>query len=174
MNEQYSQESEDVVVKHHEKRGQSDKIGRLKYNQFLLKRALTEIRELRNLQRIILNGLKGAGYFRFDVPLIQKFACVDEVDLEILQRTQEVGLKGILPKEIAKGLDQQYNVRYYDISRRIARMNKRLLHEIGETLFEKRGQKWALTRFAFDTYGATEEEIEHSTSNIAEEPEEEA
>jgi len=160
LNEQYSQESEDVVVKHHEKRGQSDKVGRLKYNQFLLKRVLTEIKELRNLQRIIINGLKGAGYFHFDVPLIQKFSCVDQVDLEILQRVYEVGRKGVLPKEIAKDLDPRYSVRYYDISRRIVRMNKRLIHEIGEALFEKRGQKWALTRFAFDVYGASEKDWE--------------
>lgn len=162
MNEQSLQESENVAVKCRKKRSQSDKIGRLKYNQFLLKRVLTEIKELRNLQRIILNGLKGAGYFHFDVPLIQKFACVDQVDLEILQRVREAGRKGVLPKEVAKNLER-YDIKYYDISRRIVRMNKRLAHEIGEVLFEKRGQKWALTRFAFDVYGATEKEYyEHA------------
>jgi hypothetical protein len=137
-------------------------VGRHKYNQQLLKRALTKIEKIEETQRVILNGLKGAGYFRFDVPLIQKFACVDQVDLEILQRVYEVGRKGVLPKEIAEGLDPRYNVRYYDISRRIVRMNKRLLHEIGEALFEKRGQKWALTRFAFDAYGASEAEVTRS------------
>jgi hypothetical protein len=35
-------------------------------------------------------------------------------------------------------------------------MNKRLKLEAGELLFEKRGHRWALTRFAFDVYGATD------------------
>jgi hypothetical protein len=169
LSEQNSQESENIVAKHHEKRGQSDKIGRLKYNQFLLKRVLTEIKELRNFQRIILNGLKGAGYFHFDLPLIQKFACVDQADLGILEYVMEAGLKGVLPKEIVKNLNPDYNVKYYDVTRRIVRMNKRLIHEVGEALFEKRGQKWALTRFAFDVYGATEEEVARSNSVSEEE-----
>jgi hypothetical protein len=38
----------------------------------------------------------------------------------------------------------------HQVSRRILRMNKRLEHETGEWLFEKRGWKWALTRFALD------------------------
>ena len=38
-------------------------------------------------------------------------------------------------------------------------MNKRLKIETGELLFEKRGHKWALTRFAFEIYGAIQEEI---------------
>jgi hypothetical protein len=37
-------------------------------------------------------------------------------------------------------------------------MNKRLHFETGEILFEKRGQKWALTRFAFEVWGETEAE----------------
>lgn len=41
---------------------------------------------------------------------------------------------------------------YYDVSRRILRMNKRLHFETGKYLFEKRWQGWALTRFAFDSY----------------------
>ena len=38
-------------------------------------------------------------------------------------------------------------------------MNKRLHYETGELLFEKRGHKWALTKYAFDVYGASESEI---------------
>ena len=38
-------------------------------------------------------------------------------------------------------------------------MNKRLHLETGECLFEKRGHKWALTKFAFDVYGATDQEV---------------
>ena len=46
------------------KRSQSDKIGRLKYNQQLLKRALSEMGQLKLMQCTILAGLKG--YFHFE------------------------------------------------------------------------------------------------------------
>ena len=55
---------------------------------------------------------------------------------------------------------------YYDVSRRMVRMNKRLHFEAGELLFEKRGHRWALARFAFDVYGATEEEVARSNSAV--------
>ena len=48
---------------------------------------------------------------------------------------------------------QKYGLAYYDVSRRIVRMNKRLKTEAGELLFEKRGHKWALTSFAFESWG---------------------
>jgi len=156
--EQIEQGSAQTIVKPHGKRGQSEKVGRLKYNQFLLKRVLTEIKEVRNLQRIILNGLKCAGYFHFDTPLIQRLACVDQADLEILQLVFEAGLKGVLPKDIFKGLDPRLGLHYYDVTRRIVRMNKRLKAEVGELLFEKKGLKWSLTGFGFDTYNVAEGE----------------
>jgi hypothetical protein len=138
-----------------EKRGQEVKIGRLKYNQFLLKRVLSEIQQVRETQRVILNGLKGAGYFHFDIPMIQKLACADQVDVEILEVVHTVGLKGILPKYVAATLPQ-WEMKHYNVTRRIQRMNKRLEHETGERLFEKRGWKWALTRFGFEVYGDVE------------------
>ena len=45
-------------------------------------------------------------------------------------------------------------------------MNRRLKLETGELLFEKRGHRWALTRFAFDVYGETEREVARSNSNV--------
>jgi hypothetical protein len=116
---------------------------------------LTKIEKIEETQRVILNGLKGAGYFRFDVPLIQRYACRDQVDVEIVERVREAGAQGVFPKDVAKGL-QQYGLVYYDVSRRIVRMNKRLQLETGELLFEKRGHKWALTSFGFDAWGGIE------------------
>ena len=60
------------------KRCRSDKVGRFKYNQQLLKRVLSEVEAVKVMQRTIFAGLKG--YFRFDQPLIEKVACGDEVD----------------------------------------------------------------------------------------------
>jgi hypothetical protein len=129
----------------------------LKYNQILLKRVLVEIEAVRVTQRVILNGLKGAGYFHFDVPMIQRIACVDTVDLNIVEIIREAGVKGVFPKDVAKEINalDAYDLKYYDVSRRIVRMNKRLVAETGECLFEKRGHRWALTSFTFDVWGET-------------------
>ncbi len=43
-------------------------------------------------------------------------------------------------------------------------MNKRLHYETGKCLFEKRGLAWALTRFAFDSHGAIDDEVEEADS----------
>src|SRR4030067_2753729 len=64
-------------------RSQAEKVGRLKYNQQLLKRALHDLEEVKLMQRTILAGLKGM--FHFEKPMVQKTVCVDEVDCEILE-----------------------------------------------------------------------------------------
>ena len=74
-----------------------------------------------------------------------------------MERVHQAGLQGIFPKDVAKDMEQ-YGLEYYDVSRKIVRMNKRLHFETGELLFEKRGHKWTLTRFAFDVYGDAEAE----------------
>ena len=40
---------------------------------------------------------------------------------------------------------------------------------LGERLFEKRGHKWALTRFAFDVFGASESEVKEDKTAPEEE-----
>jgi hypothetical protein len=156
------QEANELVVQAAEKqpkkgRSREEKIGRLKYNQQLLKQVLRKVEEIQESQRIILNGLKGAGYFHFEVPMIQRLACQDQVDLDILDAVYEAGQGGIFPKDVATQLGQ-YGLKYYEVSRRILRMNKYLARETGERIFEKRGWKWALTRFAFDVWGEGSEE----------------
>ena len=141
--------------KSRKKRSREDKVGRLKYNQLLLKRVLAKLEKVEEAQRVILNGLKGAGYFSFNASFIQKLACRDEVDLEIVERVREAGVQGVFPKDVAARL-QRYGLAYYDVSRRIVRMNKRLKAETGELLFEKRGHKWALTSFTFENWGKTD------------------
>lgn len=110
-------------------RSQSEKVGRLKYNQQLLKKAISEIEEVKLMQRTILAGLKGL--FHFEKPMIQKIACVDEVDVYVLELLYEAGGPGLLPKDLAVRL-AAYKVRRHQVSRRIVSMNKRLKKEIGE------------------------------------------
>jgi hypothetical protein len=105
------QEANELVVQATEKqqkkgRSREEKIGRLKYNQQLLKQILRKVEDIQESQRIILNGLKGAGYFHFEVPMIQRISCQDQVDLDILDAVYEAGLQGIFPKDVAKQLSQ--------------------------------------------------------------------
>ncbi len=126
--------SEKPVQNQKKKRSQSDKVGRLKYNQQLLKQTLSEVAEVKLMLRTIFAGLKGS--FNFDQSLIERVACVDEVDCEILQLLYESGRPGLLPKDLQVKL-QQFNVTRHQISRRIVRMNKRLEKEFVERVAEK-------------------------------------
>ena len=135
------------------KRSQSDRIGRLKYNQQLLKQTLAEVEEVKLMLRTIFAGLKGS--FNFEQSLIERVACEDEIDKEILQALFEVGTPGLLPKDLAVRLES-FKVTRYQISRRILRMNKRLEKEFGEHVGEKRGWHWVLTSFALEVWNQSE------------------
>ena len=134
------------------KRGQSDKIGCLKYNQQLLKQTLAEVEEVKLMPRTIFAGLKGS--FNFEQSLIERIACKDEIDREILRLLFEAGSPGLLPKDLSLKLDK-FKVARHQISRRILRMNKRLEKEIGEHVAERRGWCWALTSFTIECWGET-------------------
>jgi hypothetical protein len=125
----------------------------LKYNQQLLKQTLSEIEEVKLMLRTIFAGLKGS--FNFEQSLIERVACSDEVDREILQLLFEAGSSGLLPKGLQARLER-FKVTRHQISRRILRMNKRLEKEFREHITEKRGWHWALTSFAVEVWGETE------------------
>jgi hypothetical protein len=137
------------------KHSQSDKIGRLKYNQQLLKQTLAEIEQVKLMLRTIFAGLKRS--FIFDQSLIEGIVCTDEVDKEILQILREVGSAGMLPKDLQSKL-VSFKVTRHQISRRIIRMNRRLEKELGEQIAEKRGWHWALTSFTAYSWGKTTNE----------------
>jgi len=125
----------------------------LKYNQQLLKQTLSEVEEVKLMLRTIFAGLKDS--FNFDQSLIERVACEDEVDREILRLLFEAGSLGLLPKDLALKL-VKFNVTRHQVSRRIMRMNRRLEKEFGEQLAEQRGWHWAMTRFTIDSWGKTE------------------
>jgi len=145
--------SEKPVQNTKKKRSQSDKVGRLKYNQQLLKQTLSEVEEVKLMLRTIFAGLKGS--FNFDRSIIEQTACQDEVDKEILNLLFEAGSPGSLPKDLAVRLER-FKVTRHQISRRIHRMNKRLQKEFGEQVAEKRGWHWALTSFVIESWGDAE------------------
>ena len=127
------EETEIPVQNQKKKRSQSDKIGRLKYNQQLLKQTLAEVKLM---LRTIFAGLKGS--FNFEQSLIERVVCEDEVDREILRLLFEAGSSGLLPKDLAAKLER-FKVQRFQVSRRILRMNKKLENEFGEHTAEQRG-----------------------------------
>jgi hypothetical protein len=147
------EETENSVQTQKKKRSQSDKIGRLKYNQQLLKQTLAEVEEVKLMLRTIFAGLKGS--FNFEQSLIERIVCQDDVDGEILRLLFEAGSTGLLPKDLSAKLER-FKVQRFQISRRIIRMNKRLQKEFGENIAEQRGWHWALTSFAMDSWNETE------------------
>jgi hypothetical protein len=147
--------AQNPVQKPKKKRSQADKIGRLKYNQQLLKQTLEEVEEVKLMLRTIFAGLKGS--FNFEQSLIERVACADEVDKEILQLLFEAGNPGLLPKDLQTKLER-FKVTRHQVSRRIIRMNRRLEREFGEPVAEKRGWHWALTIFAVEAWGDSKPE----------------
>jgi len=94
--------------------------------------------------RTMMAGLRE--WMSFKPGYIQKVACQDEVDVEIIERLVQADDGGILPSIIAKDLSR-YGLRRWDVTRRIQRMNKRLKKELGKSVAEKRGHRWALSSF---------------------------
>jgi len=90
------------------------------------------------MQRTIFAGLKG--FFNFEKPFIEKICCRDEVDCLILEALYEAGRGGMLPKNVAARLSA-YKITRHHVSRRLKRMNKRLMKEVGQQVAEKRGGK---------------------------------
>jgi len=150
---------ESNVTEHVKKRSQSEKIGRLKYNQQLLKRVLERIEHVEQMQRTIVKGLEGM--FNFQKPFIQKIACRDEVDVEILELLFQNQPDGLFPKDVVIRL-QQFKLNRFQVLRRIKAMNRRLEKELGQRVAEKRGHHWALTSFAVEVWGEAEKEMEKS------------
>ncbi len=91
----------------------------------------------------------------FGPSIIERIACEDEIDQEILRLLFETGSSGLLPKDLAVRLDR-FNIMRHQVSRRILRMNSRIEKEFGEHIVEKRSWHWALTSFAIEIWGDTE------------------
>jgi hypothetical protein len=179
LNEQDKHDLEEISVqtadkdreKPKNKRSAEEKIGRLKYHEVLTKKVFAQNERLLRELRWIRRRLERIGETKYSVGDVEGFVVLDEVDREIVQRIREAGVPGVLPKVVAADVNLRGNfaLRYYDVSRRILRMNKRLHFETGKCLFEKRGHAWALTRFAFDSYDEPiEPENEVSTARVEE------
>ena len=132
------------------------KKGSYKYLLQLLHQIGREIRELRQTQRYMIQGLEHT--FLFDDDYIKTIACKDQIDQAILDMLYIAGPPGKLPRDVALDL-AEYKMNPWNVTQRIRCMNKRLDRHIAKHLAEKRGLKWALTNWTYNNWGVTQEEI---------------
>jgi len=117
------------------RRSKAEKVGRLKYIIELLKRLERQISEIDVRTRTLMAGLRE--WISFKPSYIQKVACEDEVDAEIITCLIQKGVGGLLPSAIASKLSK-YGLKRWNVTRRIQRMNKKLMKELGQKIAEKK------------------------------------
>jgi len=139
------------------KRAQWDRKGAYKYLLEHLRWIRRELRETKLTLRFIAKGLGPT--LNFDTEYLVDVACSDEVDREILEVLSTASSTGLLPRDVAFQLEK-YQLKPWNVTQRIRRMNKKLDARIGKLMAEKRGLCWALTSFAEKSWDATKEEIE--------------
>lgn len=132
------------------RRTRAEKVGRLKYIIQRIGRLEQKIDGIDLRTRTMMAGLNDWMSFKSDY--IEKIACQDEVDAEIIERLVQTDDGGVLPSAIAKDLSK-YRVRRWDVTRRIQRMNRKLRKELGKPVAEKRGHRWALSSFMRNAWG---------------------
>lgn len=80
------------------------------------------------------------------------------VNSYVLRRSNNYFIFKRLRRDIALEL-AEYRLNPWNVTQRIRRMNKRLGRHIAKEVAEKRGLRWALTRWAYFNWGATKEEV---------------
>ena len=144
------------------KRSQADKVGKHKYQLQRLDRIEKRLDSInRKLDRIEFGIKPNLVYEKSD---IIEVACKDEVDREILQVLFEAGSTGLLPKDVAAKL-LRFKVTRHHVSRRLRRMNRLLRKKLDDSVAEQRGWHWALTSFALEAFGSTEEDMQSARSS---------
>jgi len=146
-------ETEKNVKKH---RSSEEKYGKYKWMRMLIDRNTEELREIR---RIVTGISRGLSYMMdFESEYLVKMVCSDSRDERILEVLLAAGPAGLSPKEIFLKV-RRYGLKYHHISRRIRRMNRRMLNEIGERVADKVGRNWALSDFMLRNWSAKTSEL---------------
>lgn len=138
-----------------------EKEGTYKHLHKDLHRSEDKLDDIRRTLRYINKGLDLAGYLLYDQNYIHDTVCTNEIDFMVLEELYSAGEDGRLPKDIAAALNKHFHSRHYQpwhIRYILRRMNRKL-ELIGERVAEKRGMRWALTRFGRKAWGLKREEI---------------
>jgi len=131
------------------RRTRAEKVGRLQYILERIRLLEGKISQIDLRTRTMMAGLRE--WMSFEPSYIQKVACEDEVDVEIITCLMQKGVGGLLPSAIAAELGE-YGLKRWDVTRRIQRMNKKLMKEVGQKVAEKRGHQWAPTSFLTEVW----------------------
>ncbi len=138
-----------------------NKLGRQKWHEIKTDKIYAQNKQILDELRWIRHRLKSLGESDIDMPMLERYAFRDQVDSEIFLRIMTAGDSGVFPKDVAVDAAlAKYHLRYYAVSRRLVRMNKRLHFETGEALFEKRGHRWAVTKFGFEIWCKSKKEFD--------------
>lgn len=138
------------------RRTRADKVGRRMYMIQLIKRVERKVDEIDLRQRKMMSGLHD--WMRFEPNFIEELVCRDELDARLIMCLIAAGEGGISNTETAREL-ADFGLKKWGVTRRIRRMNRKLTKEMGEKVAEKRGRRWAATRFLFEVWGRPEEEL---------------
>jgi hypothetical protein len=139
------------------RRTPEEKHGKYKWMRILIDRNSRELREIKRMLRGLSLGL--SHLMDFDSEYLVKMVCRDSRDEMILDVLHECGPVGLSPKEIHFKV-RRYGLKYHHITRRIKRMNKRMLNEIGERVADKVGRNWSLSDFMLHNWSVKTSEIE--------------
>jgi hypothetical protein len=141
------------------KRSLAQKYGKYKWMRILIDRNSRELREIKRMLRGLSQGL--SYMMDFESNYLGKMVCSDSRDERILEVLLAAGSDGLSPQKIHFKV-RRYGLKYHHITRRINRMNKRMLSEIGERVADKVGRNWVLSDFMVRNWSAKTDEIESS------------
>jgi hypothetical protein len=144
-------------------RTEYDKVGKYQYLLRKLDTTNKELKEIKVFMRLLAKGLEHS--LTFEPEYIQDIACRDEVDQEILEELRGAGEYGMLPRDVAVKLGDKRFTRFY-VTDRLKQMNKKLDAVLGKRVAEKRGKGWALTRFMWEAWDSTKEELEKENEDV--------
>jgi hypothetical protein len=139
-----------------------DKEGSFKYLQKTLRRFEDKLDDVRRNQRRIVKGLDLAGQMIFDRTYLEEVLHMNEVDSLVLSELYDAGEEGRLPRDVAAALNRHLATRHYQrwhVRFILYRLNEKLQQQIGETVAEKRGMRWAMTPFARKAWKLTKQEL---------------
>lgn len=134
---------------HKKSRSVEEKVGRRKWIIHTLKKIERRQRVIDRRTRMLAAGLRSL--FCLGEDYISMIVCKDEVDVAVLYALREAGATGRQSGELAAQLD----IDHRDISRRINRMNKKMIREIGEPVITKTGHKWKIAPRLRKEFGET-------------------
>ncbi|WGM90147.1 MAG: hypothetical protein NUK63_03265 [Candidatus Bathyarchaeum tardum] len=120
------------------RRSVEEKVGRHKWIIRTLKKIERRQKIIDRRTRMLAAGLRSL--FSLGEDYVSMIVCKDEVDVAILYALREAEATGRQTGELATQLD----IDHRDISRRIERMNKKMIQEIGEPVITKKGHKWKI------------------------------